>query len=336
MALRLAAPAPAATIYSNLQDIAIPLNLTGVYLDVDGGTTNTQEFVGWDINPFFGGVGVAGSPAFQPARIGAGNLDTIVRLAVGATVDVSRLFSTGYGGSQTHLGTQFTSGQEGYLGFKFTKNNATGPFYGWMRVVFTGNTAGAVIKDWAYDDGGSAIVTGRVLQSAPSGNAQVVTLSPGAGEAFTLGSPITNTGGNINSLLKTGTGTATLVTTNSYTGGTTVSGGVLVFAASQNLTALTIGAGAVVTLMNVGSAPVFPDIIDGLVDDFATNDSLTSDHVDVLISGHEGDGRSLLQESASDGDFDSNSVRGVPEPGSISLLLLGTLGLLGRRCLVKN
>ena len=108
VAVHLAASASAATIYSNLKDIAIPLDLTGVYLDVDGGTMNTQEFTGWDINPFFGGVGVAGSPAFQPARIGMGNLDTILRLAVGATVDVSRIFSTGYGGSQTHLGPQFT------------------------------------------------------------------------------------------------------------------------------------------------------------------------------------------------------------------------------------
>ena len=247
VALALAGPASAATIYSNLRDIAIPLNFTGVYLDVDAGTTNSEESTGWDFNPFFGGTGVAGSPAFQPARSASGNTDTMLRLTVGATVNAGRFFSTGYGNSQTHLGPQFTDGQEGYLGFKFTMNNAAGPFYGWMRVVFTGNTAGALIRDWAYDDGGSAIVTSRVLQSAPSGNAQVVTLSPGTGEAFTLGSAITNTGGNTNSVLKTGVGTTTLAAANTYTGGTTISGGVLI--ANTNA-ALGASAGTITILGN--------------------------------------------------------------------------------------
>ena len=247
MAFRFSGPAPAATLYSNLQDTAIPLDFGGVFLDVDTGAMNAAEFAGWDINPFFGGTGVASSPAFQPARTGTGNTDTILQLTVGATVDVSRLFSTGYGGSQTHLGTQFTDGQGGYLGFKFTKNNATGPFYGWMRVVFTGNTAGAVIKDWAFDDSGSSIVTGRVLQSAPSGNAQLVTLSPGASETFTLGSAIADTGGNTNSVLKTGTGTTTLSGNNSYTGATTIGAGTLragVANAFGSGSAVTVTAGA--------------------------------------------------------------------------------------------
>ena len=56
---------------------------------------------------------------------------------------------------------------------------------------------------------------------------KLVTLSPGAGEAFSLGSQVTDTGGNVNSLLKTGGGTATLVAANDYTGGTTVAGGKL-------------------------------------------------------------------------------------------------------------
>ena len=220
-------PARAAVIYSSLKNLVIPTDFTGIYLDLDAGTTATSEFTGWDINPFFGGVGVANSTVFQPARTGTANTDPILGLAVGATVDGSRLFSTGYGGSQTHLGTQFTAGQEGYLGFKFTTNAAAGPYYGWMRVVFTGNTAGAVIKDWAYENAGTAIVTARVAQSAVVSSAQVVTLSPGTGESFTLGSALTNTGGNINSLVKTGLGTTSLTATNTYTGGTTVSGGVL-------------------------------------------------------------------------------------------------------------
>ena len=215
VAMSLIVPATADTIYSNLQDTPIPTDFTGVFIDVDGNSN-------WDINPFFGGVGVANSAAFQPVRTSAGNLGTLQNFAVGSSIDVSGLFATGMGGSQDHLGNTFISGQEGYLGFKLNGN------YGWMRVVFTGNTAGAVVKDWAYDNSGAAIITGRVQQSAVSAGTQLVTLSPGSGESFTLGSLITNTGSNINSVLKTGAGTTTLSGSNSYSGVTGISNGKLI------------------------------------------------------------------------------------------------------------
>ena len=220
-------PARAAVIYSGFQNLEIPTTFDGIYLDIDTGITGTSEAAGWDINPFFGGSGVANSPAFQPDRTGTGNSDPIFRITVGATVNDARLFSTNYGGSQTHLGPQFTDGMEGYLGFRFETNANAGPYYGWMRVTFTGNTAGAVIKDWAYEDSGGAIVTGRVQQSAASAGKQTVGLSPGSGEAFTLGKALADTGGNVNSVVKTGLGTTILAVANTYTGGTTISGGVL-------------------------------------------------------------------------------------------------------------
>jgi len=195
-----------------LLDTPIPTDFTGVTLTLDGGT----------INPFFGGVGVANNNLLQPVRSGTGNLDTIQNLAVGTTIDVSSIYSTGYGGSQTHLGTTYTAGQEGIIGFKINDSE-----YGWMRVVFTGNTSGAVVKDWAYDTSASSIVVGRVNQSAASGGSQTVTVSPGTGESFALGSAVTNTGGNVNHLVKTGGGTTTLTGVNTYTGATTISGGTL-------------------------------------------------------------------------------------------------------------
>lgn len=81
---------------------------------------------------------------------------------------------------------QFVAGSEGYIGFKLDGVN-----YGWMRVIFTNNTGGAVVKDWAYDNSGSALVTGNVLQSAVSGGAQTVTLTSASG-SFTLGTAITD------------------------------------------------------------------------------------------------------------------------------------------------
>ena len=64
-------PAHASVIYSFLKDFGIPTDFVGVYLDIDTGNYNYVDDplqADWDINPFFGGQGVANSAAFQPAR----------------------------------------------------------------------------------------------------------------------------------------------------------------------------------------------------------------------------------------------------------------------------
>lgn len=160
----------AAVIYSGLQNIAIPTTFDGVFLDIDNGVTSTSVITGWDINPFFGGVGIANSAAFQPARVGISNEDAVVRLNSGDTIGGSLIYSSGEGGSgdvgHEHLGLdtdQFAVGVSGYLGFKFTTNSSAGPYYGWMRLTFTNNTAGAEITDWAWDDTGGSILAGAGL-----------------------------------------------------------------------------------------------------------------------------------------------------------------------------
>lgn len=227
-------------IYSGLKDIVIPADFAGVYLDVDTGVTGNNDNsppVGWDVNPFFGGDGVANSPRFQPARVGTGNTDRIRALSVGAAISDGLLFSSGYGGSDTHLGTEYFAGREAYLGFRFTTNSPTaaGPYFGWLRVIFTEAMPGAFIKDWAYENSGTPIVAGRVQQGPVLGGTQTVTLSPGIGESFTLGSALADTGGNINSLLKTGAGTTILAAANTYSGSTIIAEGVLSISASNNL-----------------------------------------------------------------------------------------------------
>jgi len=251
LALQLVRPASADTIYSNLQNIAIPTTFAGVYLDLDTGTTSTSSFTGWDINPFYGGVGISNSAAFQPVRTGTGNLDAVLNLAAGSVISGSLTFSTGIGGSgddNAHIGAagnQFQVGTSGYLGFKFTTNNSSVPLYGWMGVTLTNDVGGAVIKDWGYDDAGGSIVTARVQQGAASGGAQTVTLSPAIGESFTLGSAITNTSGNINSVIKTGEGTTILKAANTYTGATAVNAGTLrINGVNSGSGAVTVSSGA--------------------------------------------------------------------------------------------
>lgn len=222
--------ARAEVIYSGLQAIAIPTTFEGVYLNLDTGITSTSEpgnfangTAGWDINPFFGGAGVATSPTFLPARTGTGNEDPILALGSGVMVDGSLLFSSSYGGSETHMGAgngQFQPGQEAYLGFKFTPDSSGGPFNGWMRVVFTNNTPGGVIKDWAYETAtAGAITTGNIQRGAPSGGVSVVILSGATGESATLGSTLTDPGGGtVTGLTTNGSGTWTLNTDQPYTG----------------------------------------------------------------------------------------------------------------------
>ncbi len=132
-------PGRAELIYSGWKDLTIPTGQTGIYLDFDTGTTSFDETPGWDISPFFGGTAIANNTGFQPVRFGPG-------------------------------ANQFQENAEGYLGFKFTTNAGAGPYYGWMRLVLTGNLARA---------------TARVAQRAPVSSTQIVTLSPAAGETFT-------------------------------------------------------------------------------------------------------------------------------------------------------
>ncbi len=153
----------AAVIASGLRDITITSDFDGVYLDVDAGTAGSTETVGWDINLFFGGEAVGTSPAFQAARTTIALDAPILSLPTGQTVDGTLNFLTGYAGSETHVGNgagQFASGSEGYIGFSFTTNDSSGPYYGWMKLVLANDGSTGLIREWAYENTGAAITVG--------------------------------------------------------------------------------------------------------------------------------------------------------------------------------
>lgn len=229
MSLLLVLPSAADVIYSNLKDISIPADYAGVYLDLNTGNWNTNlnsPQSGWDINPFFGGSVLWNSPTFQPVRSGTGNSDAVVNLAAGVSVSSGSTYSTfvqgaggenpggpGYGISENHIGAgsgQFVAGQEGYIGFQLDGSN-----YGWMRVVLTNNTGGALIKEWAYDNGGASLAVANVKRTGSD-----VSLDSTYG-AFTISSVINDSSGTTN-VIKTGSGTINTTATNTYTGTTSV------------------------------------------------------------------------------------------------------------------
>lgn len=226
--LSLILPSAADIIYGSLQQI-IPTDYTGVTINVGDGT----------FNPFFGGVDLANNNHLQPFRLAATGLSTIMGFDTGVFINAgSGALATGAGGSVDQLGTQFTAGTQGYVGFKLDAAN-----YGWIRVVLTNNTSTPVtpmVMDWAYNNTGAAIKTGWINTDIVSGTAQTVTLNPASGESFTLSSALADASGSItNSVVKTGAGTTVLSTTSTYTGTTTISAGKLVVNGNISTSSLT-------------------------------------------------------------------------------------------------
>ena len=159
-------------VYSGIKNLVIPTNFDGIYLDIDTGNTGGPELAGLDINPFFGGLGIANTPNFQPVRSGTNQMDPYVNLAPGTVVNETLTFSSGDGGTdRTHIGvssSQFQASVAGYIGFEFTPNAGGGVRYGWMRITLTPNTTGAIIHDWAFESTGEQIYVGMTAVPEPS------------------------------------------------------------------------------------------------------------------------------------------------------------------------
>lgn len=153
--------ASSAIISSGNVSIAIPTTYEGIYIDIDTFATGTSEFTGWDVNFAFGGSEIYNSDKFQAVRSGTGFTDPYLNLPEGLMLSAATpSYSSGFGGSLTHLGagpSQFAPGGIGSIGFQFITNSGAGPFYGQMMVKLTANAPGGIIYGWAFDDTGAPI-----------------------------------------------------------------------------------------------------------------------------------------------------------------------------------
>ena len=186
--------AQAAVTYSGIQDINVTNDFDGVYLNIgsgsptfpgpsDGVGTDTYtigytEPADWDINIFFGGIGIAYSDTFSPFVDGT-NLDPndisagsqILNVAFGTDIQAAAatraLAVDSFGGSGTpegipgesHFNTPdldgstysaFTPGGSGYIAFVIDIGGSDQ--YGWMRVTLNDDGSVGTIHEWAYSD----------------------------------------------------------------------------------------------------------------------------------------------------------------------------------------
>lgn len=155
-----------AIIHSGTQDIAIPENFDGIYLDIETGFTATTEFSSWDFNPTLGGYATFNSSTFQPVR-DPDPFTTSPLLAVPKEdlIHAGLFYLAGDGVSEDHMrtvGGSFEVGVPTYLGFQFVPEGSTSNLFGWMKVTFTINQPSGIIHEWAWEDNGTAITAGAV------------------------------------------------------------------------------------------------------------------------------------------------------------------------------
>lgn len=182
--LLLALPAQSAVVYSGMQNLAIPLNFDGLYLNPYTGATSGSQPGAWNtepwINPFFGGVYIGNDALLRSVITG---IDQIVNLTSGTMIDASSNFVAGESGSTTHVGAganQFQIGAPGFIGFAFEPNPSGSTLFGWLQITIE-NTGAGTIHDWAYENTQGAGIQAGFTGLVPEPSRAVLLLGALAG-----------------------------------------------------------------------------------------------------------------------------------------------------------
>jgi hypothetical protein len=128
--------ANAALVQSSVTNLAIPVTINGVYINVASGATSPTSFSGWDLNPWSS----SGLNFFAPSasgayvRIAGTATNSVSNLAIGTVVGASSLYSAG---SAQATGTNpfvFNSSNN-FVGFRFVNEaNGNAVHYGFMQI----------------------------------------------------------------------------------------------------------------------------------------------------------------------------------------------------------
>lgn len=162
--------------YSDFQNLIIPANLDGIYLNPLTGATSTVppsdlETAPW-LNLFFGGTAIGSNTYIAPVitEPATGNGDGLVlKVLTLEEIGPAMNYAAGYNGSENHTGSspsQFEVGVPGYIGYAVRTATLSPVSYGWLRITISQNGSG-IIHDWAYQETpGVTILAGSVPEPA--------------------------------------------------------------------------------------------------------------------------------------------------------------------------
>ncbi len=171
IATAVAASANAAVVYRTA-NLAVPVTLTGLYMNVEtGGYSPATPPSGWDVNPF----GTSSTTVSLIAATGTGYMrNPSAGFATGATrIDLGTVIGSPsyfYGNSIAAIGSgagQWAANSTGYFGFNFLAADAL-THYGWMRLSIGANAGTRTIVDYAFEStAGASIAAGTGSIPAP-------------------------------------------------------------------------------------------------------------------------------------------------------------------------
>jgi len=189
--------------------IAISNTFEGIYLDF-GGDLNTvtnssggsseviQNFsyvvsdiepATYDINFFFGGLGIINNPAtIDLVRTGVG--EPIANLAFGSTVGVTSLFDPAestsggpIGDSFAHVGpdaVQFRPNEAGYIGFAWDPTDSGIYNYGYFEYIYNLSDSTGLITGWAFNETAGESITVAELATVIPESSTILTIAGGS------------------------------------------------------------------------------------------------------------------------------------------------------------
>lgn len=167
LAACVASPAAMAAFVCATPNIAIPNDISGVYLNLITGATGTSGAAvpGYDVNPYNNnagltfflpadGTGLVGSPTPNPPAGGIAN-----PVPTGTVIGPASTYS----GAGQVSGTNFQTAGTRYVGIRFRNEGTTLINYGWVEIV-SGATAGfpATISRHCYENTGATINAGSL------------------------------------------------------------------------------------------------------------------------------------------------------------------------------
>ena len=165
-----ASTAPAAIIYSGVQNIAVPQTFAGVYVNILTKATSFSQPGDFDSAPWinldFGGVDISNGNALRPVIAAP---DRVVNLTTAQSVGSPSNLPPGANFSSSHTGPgpdQFKMLTVGYIGYGFSPTVGAPVQYGWAKITVN-NAGNGTIHDWAYESvANTSIQVGTVPEPA--------------------------------------------------------------------------------------------------------------------------------------------------------------------------